>query len=243
MPAVGRRGLLRGASLLLLDTGDIRIGADDARDAAIRHPLDRPSTAEDPHPVAIAMTLAIFERVLRQLAGVLPGRFIDEAGHVVGVNARQPRIAGGIDLFVQADAAHLPPHRGEERRVILQVVIPDPLPSALEGEVPAPLAVGKGGLRPLLPIDVDRLHRQVPGLAGSLVDQRRRRGEHPDLAAALVEIAAFGAIAADLACRQRRGLFARLGRILRMDDLTNTEADDLVRGVAEKVAERPVGIE
>ena len=115
-----------------------------------------------------------------ELAGVLPMRLVQDALAIVGMNPRQPRLARSVDLLVQAEAAHLPPHARIEDLAVPEVVVPDALPRALQREVPAALALGERGLGELLLVDVLDLEDQVDRLAGALVAQHRRRHLAPE---------------------------------------------------------------
>ena len=140
MSTVRLRLLLGSPCLGLLERGDVGIGPDDARDAAVGHPLDRPTTAKDPHPVPVAVLLAVLEGILFQLAGVLAISFVNDALTIVGMYPRQPGLARRVDRLVDADAAHLAPHGREEGRPVPKVVVPHALPGTFQREVPAALA-------------------------------------------------------------------------------------------------------
>src|SRR5581483_1120478 len=94
----------------------------------------RPAAAQYPHPVAVAVPLAVLEGILFQFAGVLAIRLGGDPLAIVGMEPRQPCLARRIDLFVEADAAHLPPHRREERLPVAEVMVPDALPGAFQAK-------------------------------------------------------------------------------------------------------------
>ncbi len=144
--AVGPLLLLGGSRFRQLEAGDVGVRADDPGDAAVGHPLDRPAAAQDPYVVPIPVPLAILKRIVGQFSGVLSIRLLKDALTVVGVNARQPRLARPIDFLFQTEAAHLPPRARIEDFVVLQIVVPDALTSAFEREIPPALALRECGI-------------------------------------------------------------------------------------------------
>ena len=196
----------------LLDLGDVGVGADDARRAAVGIPGDRLAAAEDPDVVAVAVAFAILELVVgqhrRYPAALIASRMRSRSS---GWTRSSHSFGGRVDLLVGVDAAHDLPHARVERGLGVEVVVPDPLPGAFQGEVPAALAFGERGLGALLPVDIDRLDDRVVQVAGVLVAQRRGRDQHPDRLAVLLQIAPLGAIAVGRLVLQRLHLGVGVG--------------------------------
>ena len=89
-----------------LEMGDVGIGADGAYDIALGIPFHRLAAAEDPDVVAVAATLAIFERVKPGLPLTLLASGHGKSAAIVGMHAGEPLFGRVVDDLVEPDAAH-----------------------------------------------------------------------------------------------------------------------------------------
>ena len=159
------------------------------------------------------------------------------------MDALQPQFGGRVDLLVGTHAAHHPPHARIERGLGVEVVVPDALPGALQGEVPAVLAFGKRRFGALLPVDVDRLDDGVLRRAVLLVANGRSLDQHPDRLAVLLPIAALGVIVVAVPVQQIPELRRRGVGIVGIDQGVDTHVHRLIDVVAEQIVEGAIGIE
>ena len=144
--AVGLLLLLGGPRLGLLEAGDVGVGADDPRDAAVGHSI-RPACRGSRSRCSARRDAA---RDTRMNSGSIRPHSVDRPSirrcAIVGMNARKPGLTRRIDRLVEPDAAHLPPHAARKRPCRPSDHGPRRPARRLEGEVPAALALGKRGL-------------------------------------------------------------------------------------------------
>ena len=186
------------------------------------------------------MTFAVLEFVIGQFAGILALDDRQDAAAVVRVDACQPGFGRRIDHLGGIDATHHPPHARIEGGLGVEVVVPNPLPGALQGEVPAVFAFRQRGFGPLLLVDVDGLDDQVMQFAGFRVADGRCRDQHPDRIAGLGQIAALGAIVVGTSVFKLAHLGPRCGRIVGVNQIADAGRDVVVLAIAEQIVEGAV---
>src|SRR5438552_548539 len=111
MPTVGQCFLFRCARRRFLETGDIGVSSDNSSDTAVRHPFDRSTPAQYPHPMSVAVPLSVLERILLLLPGILAISLVGDTLPVLWMHPGQPCFSGRVHPLVGTNATHLAPHR------------------------------------------------------------------------------------------------------------------------------------